>query len=59
MLKAVKEAISLYDFPAFVSVEERMGCGMGGCAVCACKTTDGYKKACVDGPVFRLSEVMF
>ena len=59
MLKAVKDVISNDDFPAFVSVEERMGCGMGGCAVCACKTKDGYKKACVDGPVFRLSEVLF
>ncbi|MEX1308079.1 MAG: dihydroorotate dehydrogenase electron transfer subunit [Eubacteriales bacterium] len=59
MLKALKKAIETMDICAYVSVEERMGCGMGGCAVCACKTTSGYKKACVDGPVFPLSEVIF
>ena len=59
MLKALKNLIQPFDITAYVSVEERMGCGMGGCAVCACKTTSGYKKACVDGPVFPLSEVVF
>ncbi|MEZ4357658.1 MAG: dihydroorotate dehydrogenase electron transfer subunit [Eubacteriales bacterium] len=46
----------------FISMEERMGCGTGGCAVCACKIKrDGhetYLKVCKDGPVFSLSEVV-
>ena len=46
----------------FISMEERMGCGTGGCAVCACKIKrDGqetYAKVCKDGPVFYLSEVV-
>lgn len=46
----------------YISMEERMGCGTGGCAVCACKIKrDGqetYAKVCKDGPVFYLSEVV-
>lgn len=48
--------------PIFVSLEKRMGCGVGACLVCNCKvkTADGEKflRACVDGPVFNLSEVV-
>jgi dihydroorotate dehydrogenase electron transfer subunit len=39
-----------------VSLEERMGCGIGACLVCSCevKTKDGIgrKTVCKDGPVF-------
>lgn len=46
-----------------VSMEERMGCGIGLCVGCVVpiKTTDGfeYKKACKDGPVFLGEEVLF
>jgi dihydroorotate dehydrogenase electron transfer subunit len=59
MLKALKETLEPYNIKTYISVEERMGCGMGGCAVCACNTINGNKKACIDGPVFDLSEVIF
>lgn len=40
----------------FLSFEERMGCGIGACFACICKTTDktekDYVKVCSDGPVF-------
>lgn len=46
-----------------VSLEERMGCGVGGCLVCACRTIrDGeeyYAHVCKDGPVFNAEEVLF
>jgi len=58
MLKSLKSVLDGQDIPTYISIEERMGCGMGGCAVCACKTHDGVKKACVDGPVFDISEVI-
>lgn len=44
--------------PCFVSLEERMGCGMGACLVCVCKTTDGRNaRVCKDGPVFEINSV--
>lgn len=36
----------------YVSMENRMACGIGACLVCSCKTSGGNKKACKDGPVF-------
>ena len=46
-----------------VSLEERMGCGVGACLVCACRTIrDGkeyYAHVCKDGPVFDSKEVLF
>lgn len=46
-----------------VSLEERMGCGIGACLVCACRTIrDGeeyYAHVCKDGPVFEGEEVVF
>lgn len=44
----------------FLSLEERMGCGMGACYACVCKTREeehGYRKVCSDGPVFPMGEV--
>lgn len=43
--------------PLYVSMENRMACGMGMCKVCTCKTKGGNKTACKDGPVFLGSEV--
>jgi dihydroorotate dehydrogenase electron transfer subunit len=63
MLKALQKALAACKTPAYASLEERMGCGMGGCAVCVCKIKSndsfGYKKVCTEGPVFRLPEVIF
>lgn len=46
-----------------VSLEERMGCGVGSCLVCVCRTIrDGeeyYAHVCKDGPVFDSEEVLF
>lgn len=62
MLRALKALLSPRGIHAQFSMEERMGCGFGACAVCACavQTADGleYKKACVDGPVFDMDEVV-
>lgn len=41
-----------------VSMEERMGCGIGTCMGCSHKTKDGYKRVCKEGPVFHSSEVV-
>lgn len=60
MLKALETNFS--DKKVFLSLEERMGCGIGACFACVCHTKndkDGhtYKKVCSDGPVFRAGEV--
>ena len=61
MLKALEQS-----FPTkkvFLSLEERMGCGIGACFACVCHTGNDpagheYKKVCVDGPVFKAGEVV-
>lgn len=62
MLRALKGLLSQRGIRAQFSMEERMGCGFGACAVCACavQTANGidYKKACIDGPVFDMDEVI-
>jgi len=54
MLKALT---LLKDVKVLVSVEERMGCGIGACLVCVCETVNGNKRVCKDGPVFDIKEL--
>ncbi|WP_305852457.1 dihydroorotate dehydrogenase electron transfer subunit [Halobacillus salinarum] len=58
MLRAVKE--EMCDVPGYISIEERMGCGIGACFACVVESNDdqGYRKICCDGPVFRPDEVI-
>jgi dihydroorotate dehydrogenase electron transfer subunit len=58
MLKAVIACCNAADVPCEVSLEERMGCGVGACVVCACRTTGGVRRVCRDGPVFDGNEVI-
>lgn len=60
MLKILKQELSSRNIkiPCFVSLEERMGCGIGACLVCVCKKSDGGNtRVCKDGPVFNIDEV--
>ncbi|HEY2492511.1 MAG TPA: dihydroorotate dehydrogenase electron transfer subunit [Paenibacillus sp.] len=43
----------------YISLENRMACGIGACLVCSVSCLDGRKKACTDGPVFEAQEVTF
>ncbi|HNV34330.1 MAG TPA: dihydroorotate dehydrogenase electron transfer subunit [Bacillota bacterium] len=61
MLKAVKDACAQAGLPLEVSLETRMGCGVGACNGCTCDQAvkDGaWLKVCKDGPVFRAEEVL-
>lgn len=40
-----------------VSLERRMGCGLGACYSCTVKTKGGLKQVCKDGPVFDLQDI--
>ena len=58
MLRSVARVAEEYGVPCLVSMEERMGCGVGACLVCACDMADGSRKhVCKDGPVFDSKEV--
>ncbi|MNJ27204.1 dihydroorotate dehydrogenase electron transfer subunit [Paenibacillus bouchesdurhonensis] len=61
MLKAVqrKKLESHSTAEVYVSLENRMACGIGACLVCSVKCQDKRRKACTDGPVFLAEEVVF
>lgn len=62
MLKGIVELANEYHIPCEVSLEERMGCGVGACLVCACKTVKNGEEylahVCKDGPVFKAEDVI-
>ena len=58
MLKSVTKVAAEFSVPCQVSMEERMGCGVGACLVCAVPMKNGtMKHVCKDGPVFNAEEV--
>ena len=52
MLEAVRAACATGDVPAQLALEAPMACGFGACYGCVVPTVDGYRRVCVDGPVF-------
>lgn len=64
MLQAVQEIVESQRIDCQLSLEARMGCGIGACMACVCgvKVKDeqlGYRKVCNEGPVFDSGEVVF
>ena len=66
MLKALKQYAQENNIECYVSLEERMACGIGACLACVCNSTEvdhhthvKNKRICKDGPVFRAEEVQF
>ncbi|MDO8885415.1 dihydroorotate dehydrogenase electron transfer subunit [Candidatus Oleimmundimicrobium sp.] len=59
MLKQVALIAKQNKVPCFISLEERMACGIGACLSCVCNTINGYKRVCADGPVFDASEIIW
>lgn len=62
MLKAVKTVAEKAGIPCQLSLEQRMGCGIGACLVCTCETTrtgmEQRARVCKDGPVFWSEEIV-
>lgn len=65
MLRAVKAEADAKGIPAWISLEERMACGIGACLGCVTETKDvddhskvHNKRICKDGPVFNAEEVV-
>lgn len=66
MLRALKAYAEENEIECWISMEERMACGIGACLGCVCKSKekDGHtnvnnKRICKEGPVFRAKEVEF
>lgn len=64
MLKAAAAIAKENGIACQVSLEERMGCGIGACLVCACQTQDKngdvqFRHVCKNGPVFDAEEVLW
>ena len=64
MLRAIKAYGLEKGIPCWISMEEKMACGVGACLACVCQSTevDGHshvhnKRICKDGPVFLAEEV--
>lgn len=64
MLRAIKAYAAENNIEAWVSLEEKMACGIGACLACVCKSTEvddhsmvHNKRICKDGPVFNATEV--
>ncbi len=43
----------------YLSLEQRMACGVGACLGCSVQTISGPRRCCADGPVFPAWEVLF
>lgn len=64
MLRAIKAYAQENGIECYISLEERMACGIGACLGCVCKSREKdehsnvhNKRVCKDGPVFLASEV--
>jgi len=64
MLRAIKQYAMDKGITAYLSLEERMACGVGACLGCVCKTTkeDHHShvknaRVCTEGPVFNAEDV--
>lgn len=64
MLRGIKNWAEPKEIPAYISLEERMACGVGACLGCVCKTKEvdhhshvHNARICTDGPVFDSREV--
>ena len=64
MLRALKNYAAENNIECWISMEEKMACGIGACLACVCKSkeVDGHtnvhnKRVCKEGPVFLAEEV--
>jgi dihydroorotate dehydrogenase electron transfer subunit len=64
MLRAIKHYCLEREIPCYLSMEEKMACGIGACLACVCKSKEidshsqvNNKRVCKDGPVFLSTEV--
>ncbi|MFH1676470.1 MAG: dihydroorotate dehydrogenase electron transfer subunit, partial [bacterium] len=64
MLNSVSEISCKLGYKCYVSLENKLGCGIGACLGCSIpvRTEDGeirYERICYDGPVFDSKRIAF
>jgi len=63
MMRAVAALGAAHHCQTFVSLEQVMGCGMGGCYSCVVRVRDDgqphFVRSCTDGPVFDASRILW
>lgn len=63
MLRASVKLARQYGHPCLVSMENRMGCGLGACLGCSIRVVGtghaAYERVCTEGPVFRAEKVIW
>lgn len=59
MLRYIQGICRDANVQCYLSLEEKMACGMGVCLGCAVQTVEGYKRCCKDGPVFAGQKIIF
>lgn len=58
-IRVIQEYSLEFRADTWISLENRMACGVGACLGCVVKTADGeYIQTCTHGPVFRADEVV-
>ena len=58
MMKAVSEWAKERNIKCYVSLENRMACGIGACLCCVNETKDGHNVCvCTEGPVFNSMDI--
>jgi dihydroorotate dehydrogenase electron transfer subunit len=64
MLRAIKAYAAEHGIECWLSLEEKMACGIGACLACVCKSKDiddhskvHNKRICKEGPVFAAEEI--
>ncbi len=59
MMEVAAKKAAAENKTIYVSLENRMACGVGACLACSCRTLKGNKRVCKDGPVFEGQEVFY
>jgi len=63
MLRACVELAKKYGHPCLVSMENRMGCGLGVCLGCCIRVQgsghEAYQRVCTEGPVFWAEKIVW
>ena len=64
MLRALKKYAEEQGIECWLSMEEKMACGIGACLSCVCRSTEvdehsqvKNKRVCTEGPVFLSTEI--